>query len=1185
MDVFTACPCGPYPILARRTWVIVLFTIRLSEQLWGQTMQHNQFALLASRRFLPLAVTQFLGAFNDNLFKNALVILITYVLAARSGLNAQVLVVAAGGIFILPFFLFSATAGQLADKYDKARLTRWIKLAEIVLMVGAALGFFLGSVWLLMAVLFLMGSQSAFFGPIKFGILPDHLAEDELVAGNALIETTTFLAILLGTLLGGLAVLAEGGLALVSGLVVAVALAGWSTSFFIPSTRPAAPDLQVSYNALRETWRMVRYASASRVIFLCILGISWFWLVGATFLSLFPTLAKDVIGANEEVVTLFLIAFSVGVAAGSLLCNRLLKGEVHATYVPLGAVGISLFATDLFLSSRHFTSAGNELIGVAAFLKEPGAWRVLADLVLVAISGGLYIVPLNAMLQQRSPESHRARNIAANNVINALFMVVGAAVSAILLERGLTVPQLFLLMAAVNAAVAVYISRLLPGALVKALIAWLLDLLFRVDVRGLSHFHEAGDRVLIVANHLSFLDAVLIAAYVPDQLTFAIDTHMAKHPFIRFFLSLAKTYPMDPANPLAIRALVSSVKQGEKVVIFPEGRITVTGALMKVYEGPGMIADKAGAMVLPVRLEGAQYTPFSRLKGKVRIRWFPRISVRFLEPRTFDIPPDLKGRKRRQHAGDRLYDLMTEMMFESSDYRRTLFQSLLDARRIQGPGHLVLEDIERRPLSYRGLITASFALGRRIAKATGPGERVGLLLPNVVGAGFAFFALQAYGRVPAMLNFSTGAANMLLACRAAQVRTLYSSRRFVAAAGLEGVCRDLAESGVEICYLEDLRAALTGLDKLLGLAAGTFPQIAYWIACRQRDPDRPAVVLFTSGTEGAPKGVALSHTNIQANRYQVASRIDFGPNDLVFNALPMFHSFGLSTGTLLPILFGLRVFLYPSPLHYRIVPEMVYGANATILFGTDTFLAGYARFAHPYDFYSVRFVCTGAEKLKDETRRVYSERFGVRIFEGYGATETAPVLAMNSPMQSRAGTVGRIMPSIAWRLEPVPGIDDGGRLIVRGPNVMIGYLKADRPGVLQPSEDGWYDTGDVVAVDPDGFVTIKGRMKRFAKIGGEMVSLAAVEGYVSRLWPEHSHAVVTLPDPKKGEQLVLVTENPTAARDALVAFARREGVADISVPRTILQVDQLPVLGTGKVDYVSVRCLAEKTPGPVAETV
>ncbi len=1148
-------------------------------------MHRNQFALLGTRRFLPLALTQFLGAFNDNLFKNALVILITYVLAERSGLDSRVLVILAGGILIFPFFIFSATAGQLADKYDKAWLTRRIKLAEIAIMLLAGLGFWLGSVPLLMAVLFLTGAQSAFFGPIKFGILPDHLAEDELVSGNALIETSPFLAILGGTLLGGLLILGPGGTALISTLVVLVAVAGWWASRHIPATTPPMPNLKVGYNPFTETWAILRVAGESRVIFLCILGISWFWAVGSTFLSLFPTLVKDLIGGDEGVVTLLLIAFSVGIAAGALLCNRLLKGEVHATYVTLGSVGISLFALDLWLATRGLAPAGGELLGVRAFLAQPDAWRVLGDLVLLAISGGLFIVPLQAMLQYHSPEAHRARNIAANNVVNALFMVGAAILSALVIARGATVPQVFLLIALLNAVVAVYIVRLLPGALVKALIAWLLDTCYKVEVTGLKHVREAGDRVLIVANHLSFLDAVLIAAYVPDDLTFAIDTHIAKHRLIRFFLSLARTYPMDPTNPLAIRALVGEVRRGTKVVIFPEGRLTVTGALMKVYEGPGLVADKAGAVVLPVRLEGAQYPPFSRMRGKVRIRWFPKISVSFLPPERFEIPEGLAGRRRRQYVSDRLYDLMTDMMFESSDRERTLFQSLIDARHTHGAGHLVLEDVELKPLSYRGLMTGAFALGRRIALQTQPGERVGVLLPNVLGAGVTFFALHAYGRVPTMLNFSTGAANAVLACRAAQVRHLLTSRRFVDMGKLGDLIAALEGAGVRVLYLEDLRADLSPLDKAVGLIGGTWPQLTYWLACRRRDPDQAAVVLFTSGTEGAPKGVVLSHANLQANRYQVASRIDFGPSDIVFNALPLFHSFGLSTGTLLPILFGLKVFLYPSPLHYRIVPEMVYGTNATILFGTDTFLAGYARFAHPYDFYSVRIVCTGAERVKDETRRIYSERYGVRLMEGYGATETAPVLAMNTPMQFKAGSVGRLMPGIEHRLEPVPGIVDGGRLLVRGPNVMAGYLKADRPGELQPPEGGWYDTGDIVSLDAEGFVTIQGRVKRFAKIGGEMVSLAAVEAWVARLWPGEAHAVTSLPDPKKGEQLVLVTAHPGPRREELTAFARGEGIAEIAVPRALVQVAEVPVLGTGKLDYVGIRALAEAwAAGQVAES-
>jgi acyl-[acyl-carrier-protein]-phospholipid O-acyltransferase/long-chain-fatty-acid--[acyl-carrier-protein] ligase len=1137
----------------------------------------SQFALLRTRRFLPLFVTQFLGAFNDNVFKNALVILVTYVLATRAGMNGQVMVTVAAGVFILPFFLFSATAGQLADRYDKSVLIRWIKLAEIAIMLAGAVGFYLGSLPLLMAVLFLMGTQSTFFGPLKYGILPDHLGDEELIGGNALIEAGTFLAILIGTLVGGLVILDRHGAGIVSFLVLAVAAGGWAASLYVPPTAPASPELRIRYNIARETWNIIRVAASSRVIFLCILGISWFWLVGATFLAQFPTFAKDVIGGNEQVVTLFLTVFSVGIGVGSLLCNRLLKGAIHATYVPLGAVGITLFSIDLFFATQHPPAAGTELLSAEAFLAHAGSWRILLDLLLISVSGGIYIVPLYALLQERSEPAHRARNIASNKVVNALFMVVSAAATVAMLELGFSVPQVFLAVGLVNAGVAVYISQLLPGALVKSIVAWLLQALYRVDVQGIKNYFKAGDRVLIVANHQSFLDAVLIAAYVPDPLTFAIDTHIAKQRFIRFFLWLAKTHPLDPTNPMATRALIEAVRRGEKLVIFPEGRITVTGSLMKVYEGPGLIADKAGANLLPVRLEGAQFTPFSRLRGKVRVRWFPKIRVQFLEPRRFEVPPEIKGRMRRQYAADRLYNLMTEILFESSDHRRTLFQSLLDAAKTYGARHVVLEDIEREPLPYRRVIAASFVLGRRLAKGTRAGEHVGLLLPNAVGTAVTFFGLQAFGRVPAMLNFSTGTRNVVLGCRSAEIKTVYTSRRFLELGRLQDMAAGLREAGVEVEYLEDLRQRLTPLDKALGLVGSLAPHVSYALATRSRDPDAPAAILFTSGTEGAPKGVVLTHANLQANRYQVVSRIDFGPADTVFNALPMFHSFGLTCGTVLPLLSGVRTFLYPSPLHYRIVPELVYETNATIMFGTDTFLSGYARFAHPYDFYSMRYVFAGAERLKDETRRLWSDKFGIRILEGYGATETGPVLALNTPMQNRPGSVGMLVPGMQRRLEPIPGIEGGGRLWVSGPNVMAGYLRVDQPGVVQPPEEGWYDTGDIVSIDEHGYLFIKGRAKRFAKIGGEMVSLTAVEGYVGRLWPEHAHAVVTLPDPKKGEQLVLVTDHEEASREELIGFARKEGLAEISVPKTLLKVPELPLLGSGKVDYVRLKTLAEQS--------
>jgi acyl-[acyl-carrier-protein]-phospholipid O-acyltransferase/long-chain-fatty-acid--[acyl-carrier-protein] ligase len=419
-----------------------------------------------------------------------------------------------------------------------------------------------------------------------------------------------------------------------------------------------------------------------------------------------------------------------------------------------------------------------------------------------------------------------------------------------------------------------------------------------------------------------------------------------------------------------------------------------------------------------------------------------------------------------------------------------------------------------------------------------------------------------------MLNFSTGAASVLAACQAAEVSRVITARRLVEKAKLEPLIAALS-SQTTIEYLEDIRGEIGLTSRLWALIrrVGTRPR---------QQPTRagdPAVVLFTSGSEGTPKGVVLSHRNLLANRHQLASVVDLSPKDVVLNALPVFHSFGLTGGMLLPLLAGIRTFCYPSPLHYRTVPELAYGINATILFGTDTFLAGYARVADNYDFYSVRYIFAGAERVKPETRRLWFEKFGIRILEGYGTTETSPVLAVNTPMHFRVGTVGRFLPGVEHRLEAVDGIAGGGRLFVRGPNIMLGYLRAERAGVLDPPEGGWYDTGDIVELDAEGFVTIKGRAKRFAKVAGEMVPLAAVEDFVATLWPSALHAVVTVPDARRGEQLVLVTDHPEASRVALVSAARDAGLPEIFVPRSVTHVATVPLLGTGKIDYVRVHQL------------
>jgi acyl-[acyl-carrier-protein]-phospholipid O-acyltransferase/long-chain-fatty-acid--[acyl-carrier-protein] ligase len=1147
-------------------------------------MSHSQFRLLATRRFLPLFSTQFMGAFNDNLFKQAVVVLITYALV-QDDAHASLLVTMAGGIFILPFFLFSAFAGQLADKYDKSRMIRATKVAEVAFMGLAGFALYSENVTFLLTVLFLMGAQSAFFGPLKYGILPDHLPEDELLGGNALIETGTLLAILLGTILGGILILSEGGLGIVTAMLLAVAAAGLAASFFIPRSAPAEPGLKPDWNIFRSTWEIMAYSRTKREVFLSILGISWFWLIGFVFLTQIPTFCKDILGADESVVTLCFTLFSVGVAGGSMLCHKLLKGEIRATYVPASAIAITLFIFDLAHASSEI-APGYTLMGVREFLEYPQHWRIMLDLTAIAICGGVYVVPLYAIMQSHSEASHRARVVASNNVLNACFMVVSAVGSGTMLAVGFSVVHVFLAVAVLNTVAAFIICGLLPDAVVKSLVRWVLQFLFRVKVEGLEHYREAGAKTVIIANHVSFLDAVLLSAFLPDRLTFAVNTTIAKKWWMRPWVQLLDTCAIDPTNPMAMKKLIDVVKSGRRVVIFPEGRLTLTGALMKIYEGPGLIADKADAPLLPIRIEGAQYTYFTRLKGKLRRRPFPKLCLTVLPPVRVAVDSSLKSRTRRQLIGRQLYDLMTRMMFESSHYRTPLFPAIVDAAHTHGNGHIIAEDIKREPMSYGKLLRKSFLLGGIIERFTVRGEKVGILLPNMNATLVSFVALHAIGRVPAMLNFTAGERGLKAACGAVELKHILTSRAFLQQAKLEPLADKLKEAGYTVHALEDFKSRMTAWIFLKAFLRSLSPKLAWRLAARVSGKEQarfatgqPAVILYTSGSEGLPKGVALSHANLLANYQQVAARVDFGPGDVVLNILPMFHSFGLTGGTLLPLLSGIRTFFYPSPLHYRIVPELVYDSNATILFGTDTFLNGYARFAHPYDFYAIRYIFAGAEKLKDSTRRLYAEKFGVRIFEGYGATETSPVLAMNTPLRNRPGTVGALLPALEGKLEPVPGISEGGRLVVRGPNVMLGYYRAEKPGVLEAPEGGWYDTGDIASIDAEGYITLLGRAKRFAKIAGEMVSLTAVEALAQTLWPDAMHGVVNLPDASKGEQLVLFTTQADANREALLSHFRNHGMTELAVPKTVRCLEQLPVLGTGKADYVKLKEMAESGEG------
>ena len=588
----------------------------------------GQFGLLKTKRFAPFFATQFLGAFNDNLFKNALIVLLTFQAAQWTTLKPELLANLAAGIFILPFFLFSATAGQLADKYDKATLARLVKVLEMVIMGVAAAGFFLHSLPVLMGALFLLGCHSTLFGPVKYAIMPQHLHEDELVGGNALIEAGTFVAILIGTLAGGLlagsvehpAWIAMGGFV--------VAFAGYLTSRGIPTAPPPAPELKVNLNPLSETWRNIAFAKQNRTVFLSILGISWFWLYGALFLAQFPAYAKNVLGGGESSVTLLLAVFTIGIGIGSMLCERMSGKHVEIGLVPFGSIGLTLFGLDLYLASPTglLGATTHELL---ALVSMPAVWRVLFDLMMLGVFGGFFIVPLYALVQVRSSAEHRARIIAANNILNALFMVAGALGAASLLEAGLNIPELFGLAALLNAGVAIYIYGLVPEFLLR-FIAWLLvKAVYHLRISGGEHIPQEG-AALLVANHVSFVDAVVIMGASPRPVRFVMDHRIFKTPLLGFVFRHCGAIPIasakeDPAMmEVAFAEVSKALADGQLVGLFPEGEITKDGELQAFRSGISRILAANPVPVVPMALSGLWGSFFSRIDGKAMKKPFRR---------------------------------------------------------------------------------------------------------------------------------------------------------------------------------------------------------------------------------------------------------------------------------------------------------------------------------------------------------------------------------------------------------------------------------------------------------------------------------------------------------------------------------------------------------------------------------
>jgi acyl-[acyl-carrier-protein]-phospholipid O-acyltransferase/long-chain-fatty-acid--[acyl-carrier-protein] ligase len=685
-------------------------------------------------------------------------------------------------------------------------------------------------------------------------------------------------------------------------------------------------------------------------------------------------------------------------------------------------------------------------------------------------------------------------------------------------------------------------------------------LVHRVTVVGLEGLRlPAEGKLILIANHGSLLDGPLLWAFLPFRFRALVEKEIAEKPVLRTLLTGRYVIKVSTLQSYSLKHVIEAADDNVPLLIFPEGRRSTTGSLMKIYEGAGFIALKTHASVLPVHIEGNYVVPTSRAPGRKKL--FGRLTVVIGQVQPPLALAQLSPREQRRRAAGIFYRHLSEMRYAASFRKRTLPAEFIHLCRVHRR-QTAFKDVTQHATTYGEALAGAFLLGRRLRVYAG--ENIGVLLPNLTVTALLFFGLLLYRKVPAFLNYAAGTHSLAHMMALAGIETVVTSREFLRQVNLdEGLF-----SGRTVVFLEDIELTLRLQTKFAAFWKSRFPG-RYYAALRDEER-KTAVILFTSGSEGLPKGVPLTHANLIANVRQCLARIDVYESDYLLNALPLFHSFGLTVGTLLALFVGAKTFLYVSPLHYRMVPEAAYRENCTILIGTNIFLNGYARKANAYDFYRMRYVYCGAEALQDRVFETYAKKFGIRVLSGYGATECGPVISMNNAIEHEYGTVGKLLPGMEYQVMPVEGLGDvvgrAGLLQVKGENVMPGYLGRADTGI---TADGWYDTGDIVSVNGRGFITIIGRVKRFAKVSGEMVSLTAIEEALAGVFGvRREAAVIAEPDARRGERIELIANDPRITlKDARSTLAVK-GFSELAQPRHIRYVSAIPKLATGKTDYV-----------------
>jgi acyl-[acyl-carrier-protein]-phospholipid O-acyltransferase/long-chain-fatty-acid--[acyl-carrier-protein] ligase len=1128
-------------------------------------MAHGTYGeTLRGRGIRSFLTTQFLGAFNDNFSK----IIITLLAQERFGKVEGPSIVAA--LFILPFLLFSGYAGHLADKLSKRTVLVSVKVFEIAVMAVAIVGLTAHRIEVLLAVIFLMGAHSTFFSPSKYGIVPEIVPDAHMSAANGLLEMSTFAAIVLGTAFGGV-LFDRWSQApwVLGGALTTIAALGWLTSLGIPRVTAARPTARLSINPWAEVWRGAVRMWPDRTLWMTMVGISYFWFLGALLQTALLPFGQDVLHVTREHASQLYTPLAIGIALGSLVAGRLSGEKVELGLVPIGSLGLGLFSLCLAASTTY--------LGAAVTLSALGFF------------GGFFAVPLNALLQQRPAEGEKGRVQATNNFFNYVGILVAVGVLSLLGDRWhFTMPQILAIAGAFTLISNLYVLALVPDFFVRFVLWCLTHTVYRIKIVGRPNIPARGP-ALLICNHVSMIDGALVGACIQRFVRFIVYAPHFNKPIIHALMRRMHAIPIAPGHK---RAVIEAIEQaraelaaGHVVCIFAEGAVSRTGNLLPFQRGFERMVEGLTVPIIPVYLDRVWGSIFSFKRG----RFFWKLPERLPYPVTVAFGSRLPSSVTATGARLAIMELGSEAMRHRrrpDDLLHTAFMKTAKRHR----RHFAIADSTDLSLTYGRALVGAMLLARAIARRAKDETMVGLLLPASVGGVLANLGVYFAGRVPVNLNFTAGPAAMDAAIAQCDIHTILTSKRFLVKASIPET--------PNMVFLEDLGASAGVGAKVSALLQARL--LPTWLlrraygGGRARTADSLATIIFSSGSTGVPKGVMISHANVLANIDGLAQIFPMTREDCFIGALPFFHSFGF-TGTLwFPLLSGSSVAYHPNPMDAKTIGELAATYRASMLISTPTFCSAYVRRCTKEQFAHLKYAIVGAEKLREPLAKAFAERFGVSLFEGYGCTEMSPVIAVNRPnivdgaehqTGVKVGSVGHPIPGVAAKVVDQttgegPLFDHEGLLLVKGPNLMLGYFKQPEL-TAEVICDGWYVTGDIATMDEDGFIFITDRLSRFSKIGGEMVPHIKVEEIINAILGDSCSAITAVPDAGKGERLVAFYTRQDVGPDVLWERLCRTDLPRLWLPRreSLVQIAAIPTLGTGKVDLRRLRELAVERMG------